>query len=317
MGMLGRIAKYLTGNNPILLSRINHYYMTGHYLKAAAAAVYTMPVRKILTLEEPVKDFSFITSREYYAELQDLLRLSMPEGFSLVRTGREHDGGYIMLDDFNDGGIAYSFGISNDVSWDKDMASHGYDVFMYDHTIDGLPEKNPRFHWTKQGIADGVTQDDRLKTLDELIRANHHEGKCDMILKMDVEGAEWGFLESVSSETLSQFGQMTFEFHGIPNHDRPDLVLEVFRKINRTHQLVHVHANNFGNYISCGGKVFSTLFELSYVLRSKYSFSTDYAPVLPLDIDSPNKADLPEVELGRWNEHADIGDRFTAHIRAI
>ena len=264
---------------------------------------------------KPIATYNFITSVEYYRELQKLLHISKPEGFELVRIGREHDGGYILLDDFHAGDIAYSFGICNDVSWDKDMASRGCDIFMYDHTIDGLPEENPRFHWVKLGIADGQTQDVRLKTLDELIRANHHENTRNMILKMDVEGAEWGFFEQVSSETLSQFAQMTFEFHGIPGHSNPELVLEVFRKINKTHQLVHAHANNNGNYISFGHKKFCDLFEFTYVLRSKYSFSENYDVNLPLSIDDVNIPAIPEIELGRWNQDAEIGERITAHVR--
>ena len=264
-----------------------------------------------------VKSYSFITSPEYYRELQDLLHIAKVEGFDLVRTGREHDGGYIMLDDFHEGDIAYSFGISNDVSWDKDMASRGCDVFMYDHTIDALPEENPRFHWSKLGIADGVTQDDMLKTLDELITANHHEDMHNMILKMDVEGAEWGFFQQISSETLSQFSQMTFEFHGIPNHAEPELVLSVFRKINQTHQLVHLHANNCGQYISFMGKKFCSLFEMTFALRSQYTFIEDYDVCLPLNIDSVNIPSSPEIELGRWNEHVDIGDRVTVSLRVL
>ena len=186
-----------------------------------------------------------ILSKGYYRELQDLLHIAKVEGIDLVRIGREYDGGYIMLNDFHDGGIAYSFGISNDVSWDKDMASRGYDVFMYDHTIDELPEQNPHFHWSKLGIADGETHDDRLKTIDELIKQNHHEDKRNMILKMDVEGAEWGFLSQVDSETLSQFSQITLEFHNVINNRDTKQVLEALRKLNITHQLIHVHANNY------------------------------------------------------------------------
>ena len=265
-------------------------------------------------MRNPVRTYRFITSPEYYMELQDLLHIAKAEGFDLVRTGREHDGGYILINDFHAGDIAYSFGISNDVSWDKDMASRGCEIFMYDHTIDALPEENSRFHWSRLGIADGTTQDDRLKTLDELIRMNHHEDKSSMILKMDVEGAEWGFFQQVSSETLSQFSQMTFEFHGIPSHSDPELVLSVFRKINRTHQLVHLHANNNGNYISFGHKKFCSLFEMTFALRSQYTFTEDYDVSLPIRIDSVNIPTLPEIELGRWNEHVDIGDRVTAHI---
>ena len=265
--------------------------------------------------KNPVKTFEFIVSSDYYKELQNLLHIAKVKGFDLVRTGCEHDGGYIMLDDFHAGDIAYSFGISNDVSWDKDMASRGYDVFMYDHTIDSLPEENPRFHWSKLGIADGHTQDDRLKTLDDLIAQNHHENAHNMILKMDVEGAEWGFFEQVRSETLSQFSQMTFEFHGIPTHPHPEQVLEIFRKINQTHQLVHVHANNNGNYVSFGHKKFCELFELTYVLRSKYRFNDNYDVKLPLGIDETNIPSLPEIELGRWNDVCEIGSRITAYVR--
>ena len=259
-----------------------------------------------------------ILSKGYYRELQDLLHIAKVEGVDLVRIGHEYDGGYIMLNDFHDGGIAYSFGISNDVSWDKDMASRGYDVFMYDHTIDELPEQNPHFHWSKLGIADGETRDDRLKTIDELIKQNHHEDKRNMILKMDVEGAEWGFLSQVDSETLSQFSQITLEFHNVINNRDTKQVLEALRKLNITHQLIHVHANNYKNYyIVLGGKKICPVLELTYALRSNYSFIEDYDIVLPLDLDAPNNPLQPEIELGRWNAQVNAGERFSVCVRVL
>lgn len=317
MSIIKTLANKIIGQNLLMHQLVRKEYMNGHYLKAIALTLWTFPVKNLVKLDSHVIPFDIFTSKDYYAELQDLLHIAKVEGFELVRVGREHDGGYIMLDDFHAGDTAYSFGISNDVSWDKDMASRGYDVFMYDHTIDGLLEENPRFHWSKLGIADGHTQDDRLKTLDELIAQNHHEYKRNMILKMDVEGAEWGFLEQVSSETLSQFGQMTFEFHNIINNENPERVLSAFRKINQTHQLVHIHANNNGNYISFGHKNFCSLLELTYVLRSKYSFVENYDVDLPLSIDDVNVPLVPEIELGRWNDDAEIGEKVTAYVRVI
>ncbi|MBQ7543398.1 MAG: FkbM family methyltransferase [Synergistaceae bacterium] len=310
MGIMKALARKLTGNNKLIKQMVRRHYDNGHYIRAAAVMAWMFPLRKSAVLNSELRTLRFINSKEYYSELHDLWKVDMPEGYSLVRLGREHDGGYILLDDFAPGGTAYSFGISTDVSWDKDMAGRGYDVFMYDHTIDGLPEENPRFHWSKLGIADGIVQDDRLKTLDELIRTNHHEDKRNMILKMDVEGAEWGFLERVNPDTLRQFGQMTFEFHNVTDHPNPELVLEVFRKINRTHQLVHIHANNNGIYVEAGGKKFCFVTELSYVLRDKYTFTGKYDPVLPLDIDSPNMLNLQDIELGRWNERMNLADNM-------
>ncbi len=264
-----------------------------------------------------IKTFEFIVSAGYYSELQDLLHIAKVEGFELVRTGGKHDGGYILLDDFHDGGIAYSFGICDDVSWDKDMASRGYDIFMYDHTIDRLPKTNPRFHWSKIGIADGITQDSRLKTLDELIHANHHENTRNMILKMDVEGAEWGFFEQVSSETLSRFSQIALELHWLLSGRNQATILKSLKKLNQTHQLVHIHPCNFAEYITVGDKIFPDVLQALYVKKGSYSCNMDYEVNLPLPLDNADRIATPEIELGRWNEHADIGERFAVHMKTF
>lgn len=61
------------------------------------------------------------------------------------------------------GGVAYSFGIANEVSWDVAMSQIDYEIFMYDMTIDGLPEENPKFHFFKEGIG-GVKDEKNLWT---------------------------------------------------------------------------------------------------------------------------------------------------------
>ena len=70
-------------------------------------------------------------------------------GHKKVRIGRKADGGYIFLDDLKNIKFAYSFGISREISFDKELADKNIDVFMYDHTIKGLPFGNSRFHWKK------------------------------------------------------------------------------------------------------------------------------------------------------------------------
>ena len=297
------------GENPMLTHMLRNGFKD-HPVRSVILSLYMLPVRNILKPSEEIRTNkqTFIMSKEYYDELHGLLHIAKVEGFDLIRTGNEHDGGYIMLNDFETGDIAYSFGIAQNVVWDRDMASRGYDVFMYDHTIDGLPEENPRSHWYKLGIGDGSGRDERLKTLEELISRNGHEGKRDMILKMDVEGAEWGFLESVKHETLLQFRQIIFEFHGLLDAEKYGLgvsysrILEMLSKINKTHQLIHLHPCNFRNYISIDGKVYPDTIEASYVIRDKYKFIQDYDVNLPLKIDTPDRKYTPEIELGRWNE---------------
>ena len=228
-------AKSIIGQNSALRNIIIREYKSGHYLKAAVLMIYLLPVREALRKVKTTRRYNLITESEYYHEIWKLLHISKAEDYELIRLGRNNDGGYIMLDDFaDDDKIAYSFGISGDVSWDKAMASRGYDVFMYDHTIDSLPEENSRFHWFKLGISDSSMNADRLKTLEYFIEQNHHQDKHDMILKMDVEGAEWGFIENVKTETLNRFSQILFEFHGMNDPKLCDRIPNVLRKFTFT-----------------------------------------------------------------------------------
>lgn len=204
------------------------------------------------------------------------------------------------------GGVAYSFGINNDVSWDTDMAARGYDVFMYDMTIDGLPQENERFHFFKAGIAGTEVAEKSLNTLDYFMATNGHTDKSDMILKMDVEGAEWGFLSTVPSETLGKFDQMVFEFHFMTyekNQAYMSATLACLAKINQTHSLVHLHANNFGSFIILDDKIlFPDVLELTYVKTSNYELVYDENIFLPIPLDQPNEQERQDIPLGFWNK---------------
>jgi hypothetical protein len=97
------------------------------------------------------------TSRVVLKALR-MLRPHKAAGFSKIRVGRQNDGGYVMLDDFSGISAAYSLGISDDVSWDLQMADHGMTIYMYDHTIPALPASHSRFRWGKVGIGEAYPE---------------------------------------------------------------------------------------------------------------------------------------------------------------
>ena len=244
---------------------------------------------------------------EYYDKLRKRLKIKKIVGKNFVRLGRPFDGGYIMADNFNaSGGIAYSFGICDDVSWDTDMAKRGYEIFMYDPTIDSLPQNHERFHFFKEGISGVADKEKSMDTLENFIRRNGHEHESNMILKMDVEGAEWSFLSTVTSETLSQFDQLLFEFHDIirpKDQSVMNATLACLKKITRTHSLVHLHMNNFGSCLILDDRILipETL-ELTYVKTSNYKLVDDENIYLPIPLDRPNNGSAPDVSLGYWNK---------------
>ncbi len=236
----------------------------------------------------------------YLKEIKKLLKVYTVYGIPFVRCGARHDGGYVMLDDFHRGGIAYSFGINNDVSWDDDVADKGYDIFMYDHTVTELPKPRKEFHFFRKGIADdNVTEE--LDTLEAFVKRNNHTNCKNMILKMDVEGAEWGFLEKTSSELLKMFSQIVMEIHGIFSESLKYKIIAGLNKLNSTHGVVHVHANNYGRVYECKELCIGDTLEVTWANKMIYEME-EVEAVLPILLDSPNCQAAPEIVLGNWNK---------------
>lgn len=203
-----------------------------------------------------------------------------------IRIGRETDGGYVMLDDFKGIQAAYSFGINDDVSWDRDIVDRKIDVFQYDHTITALPEQHPRFHWFKLGLS-GTSGGD-YRTLPELIQQNGHANLNDMLLKMDIEGHEWASLACLPEGYLKRFRQMTFELHGFQHTAEPDFRatwLLAMKRLTENHKLIHVHANNNSAYAIVGGIPIPAVLEVTMIRNDVKSVPS--SETFPTALDRP------------------------------
>lgn len=219
----------------------------------------------------------------------------------LCRTGQSNDGGYLILDGGSENKIAYSFGINDDVCWDKDMAGRGVEVYMYDHTIDGLPEENDKFHWQKIGLTDTFDgKHPELHTLPQILEDNGHINEKHMILKMDIEGAEWNVFAGMSDKYLTQFDQIVIEFHALNNIANYDVMEKALLNLNKFHQLVHVHGNNNENYTMIAGKVLPDVIECTYIKKDICEFVSNDRN-LPDRLDDANNQWVPDIFLGKYS----------------
>lgn len=245
------------------------------------------------------------TSKSFYAELVKLLQVKRVTDKDLVRIGNIGDGGYIMVNN-PVGNIAYSFGIGNNVSWDKGMAMSSYEVFMYDHTIEHLPEDNKRFHFFKEGIADKEFRKQNLHTLNYYIKKNCHQNETDMILKMDVEGAEWDALSTISYKTLKMFDQIVIELHDLIEFKSEAFCYKILSCLNylvHDHTVVHLHPNNCDSWISVDNEMlFPNTLEVTLVKTLNYNLSNEDIICLPIYLDESNDPRRDDLVLGFWNE---------------
>jgi hypothetical protein len=217
-----------------------------------------------------------------------------------VRLGRNTDGGYVQLDDGGKTHAVYSIGIGGDVSWDAAMADCGIEIWQYDHTVAGPPQTHPRFHFQPLGVAAVPSADGTLRTLASLIVENGHAGRRDLILKIDIEGGEWDVFASMPAEQLEQFSQIVLEFHDLHRLNEADRiwrVLEVLTHLHRTHQSVHVHANNWGTMVTIGGITLPDVIEVTYARRSDHTFIQCHR-IFPTPLDFPNNPERADLFLG-------------------
>ncbi len=225
---------------------------------------------------------------EHMQRIRRLCRVKRVKGFSLTRIGPKHDGGYVMIDDFAERSVAYSIGIASEIGWDMGMIEKGFQIYCFDHTIEQLPMENPDLHFMKIGLG-GMTQiGEGLCTLDTMLELNGHKENNKMILKIDIEGAEWDFLEEISQDVLSKFSQITMELHNLLNEDYYEKIVRGLEKINATHQSVWVHANCAGGVRRYGTVTMPDLLEITFANRNEYDFA-------PCEYHCPSLLDYPNI----------------------
>lgn len=238
-------------------------------------------------------------ARELFALLSPL----DPDGVKFERVGRDHDGGYVMVADLiQSQGVAYSLGISDDVSWDKAIAERGIIVFQYDHTIRKLPEIHQNFRFSRIGICQPGKEEKQLRSLDTLIRENGHEDRSAMILKIDIDGCEWDVLSTISEDTLMKFSQILAEFHSLQElSDRAffEKAMATLRKLRSSFVPVHVHANNYRDLCIVGGVAIPTALEVTLIRKDLATFSA-CKRLFPTELDQPNNPGCADLYLGSF-----------------
>ena len=228
-----------------------------------------------------------------------LVRPMLAQGLELARLGGPGDGGYVMPDPGR-GGVAYSLGIADNVSWDLDMASRGFELYQYDGSVDGVPVEHPAFHFEKYFIGGQPELPAGWKNLPALISENGHAGREDLILQIDIEGSEWDVFASLGDETLRSFRQIIVELHLPPNElGLLPLRNAVLRLLNIHHQAVHVHVNNNATSMVLGNEAFWTVIEVSYLRRDDFKFLPS-SMRYPTSLDAPCNLMRLEPEPGYW-----------------
>jgi hypothetical protein len=184
--------------------------------------------------------------------LFDLLRPVALTNCNLKRFGERHDGGYLMCANLLDAvESAYSYGIGGYDKWGCDI-SKALDVTV--HQYDCFNPKQPVcyfgstvFHDECVAATAGTMGGRIFDTVPNQMRRNG-DGTRRIVMKMDVEGAEWESLLSLPDEILQRVDQMAVEFHWEENDNHVWLqdprYADVVRRLRQFFEVTHIHFNN-------------------------------------------------------------------------
>jgi hypothetical protein len=203
--------------------------------------------RQVRTTQQRQAQFG----RDQRRVLFELLQPVALANCRLQRFGEANDGGYLMCGNLL-GGVesGYSYGISGYDKWGCDISStlgvpvHQYDCFNLSEPA--CPGGKTVFHAECVGDTPATIDGRPFDTIENQFSRNG-DGARRIVLKIDVEGAEWDALLSTPDDVLRRIDQIAVEFHWELVNSRwnqQERYVRLVQRLKQFFEIAHIHFNN-------------------------------------------------------------------------
>ena len=133
----------------------------------------------------------------------------------LIRMGDFADGGYLVPDDLRGIAACYSPGVSMQASFELDMAKRGIPSYMADASVEQPSMVVPGAQFVPKFL--GREDKGEFMTLETWVAQTDPNPQADLLLQMDIEGAEYAILAAAPRELLRRFRMIVIELHQLPS----------------------------------------------------------------------------------------------------
>jgi hypothetical protein len=214
----------------------------------------------------------------------------------LARVGAANDGGYLVCANLlGDVTSAYSYGIEARDEWGCEIsrklrvAVHEYDCF--DLRQPACPDGRLIFHPECVGPRKAIQDGRPFDSIKGHLKRNGDSRKR-LVVKIDVEGAEWDSFLATPDGVFSRIDQLIVEFHGIDE----ERYVRAIEKLARHFVFAHIHYNNGG--CKPGIEPFpSQVFEALLVNKRIARTGGSAVPPGPLpNLDAPNNPNAQDCQ---------------------
>ncbi len=231
------------------------------------------------------------------AEILSVLERFRPDqsGHDLIRVGPELDGGYLLPDDLAGIKALYSPGVSDTLGFDLEIANRGVPCFLADGTVNEPANMHKAMTFEKMMIGDGPTAS--FMTLESWVRRTAPP-QGDLMLQMDIEGAEYDVLLDTPSSLLDRFRIIVVELHSIDGYlldERRSVLGRFMDHLLKNHMICHVHPNNVLLPVNILGRMVPPIVELTLLRKDRVVNGVHDEALYPHPLDGPNISETPAI----------------------
>ncbi len=237
------------------------------------------------------RDVGAFTRQQLWQELQPVTLANC----DLQRFGEPADGGYLVCANLlSEVKAGYSYGISGYDGWGCAVAAnlrvpvHQYDCF---NTTVPSCQASTTFHAECVGTGPQEIEGRTFDAMDRQLAANGH-GDARVVMKMDVEGAEWDAFLSAPDNLLDRIDQLVIEMHGTSE-------AKFLRAVHRLKQHFHVANLHMNNHACTGGQApfAAWAYEVLFVNKRLAQATGAPRPTPYHALDRPNNGETPDCQV--------------------
>ncbi|MBS3923069.1 MAG: FkbM family methyltransferase [Nitrosarchaeum sp.] len=172
--------------------------------------------------------------------------------------------------------------------FELDLSKRNIKCYLADYSVDSPPIHNSLFYFKKKFL--GSENNSMYMTLTKWVNDNAESDDNDLILQMDIEGAEYDVLLETNQDLLKRFRILVIEFHNIDAILNPmgfKLINGVFTKLLNLFEIVHIHPNNCCSPIKYKKFVIPPTMEFTF-LRKDRIVKSEPTKTFPHELDNTN-----------------------------
>lgn len=236
------------------------------------------------------------SSADYQAMLDLVISVMKPQPspYELIRIGGDKDGSYLVPDALEGIEACFSPGVNNFKHFEDYLSNtYGIKSHMCDYSSDVEKLATPliaSMQTFEKLWLEPRTSEDSISLHDWVNKRAPGDG--DLLLQIDIEGAEYRNIIECDEKTLSRFKVIVIELHEMNDLLDEDVVREVFypffQKLNNIFTCIHAHPNN-----CCGdlalpnrGIRIPRVLELTLLRNDFFDLGLEtIAPVIPHPLD--------------------------------